>query len=146
MQSINNKMLKIYKQVSVVEWVNNAQCCGYTKQQNINNTKYTIICDFSVLLTRYTLAFMIFFFFPTWIKAPASSVSLSSCLISTVIALSLSMDANSTSVVFAMQKFPKKSVGLIPVLVRTRRTESNPMGLWTLWFRSWMKRSPSLAA
>ena len=34
----------------------------------------------------------------------------------------------------------------MPVLVRTRRTASNPIGRSILWVRSWIKRSPSLAA
>lgn len=50
----------------------------------------------------------------TWIKAPLSSLSLSSCLNSTVTALSQSMAAISTSVVLFMTIPPKKSVARKP--------------------------------
>lgn len=50
----------------------------------------------------------------TWIKAPLSSPSLSSCLNSTVTALSQSMAAISTSVVLFMTIPPKKSVARKP--------------------------------
>lgn len=47
-------------------------------------------------------------------SAPVSSLSLSSCLNSTVMALSQSRPASSTSVVLLMKKEPKKSVARIP--------------------------------
>lgn len=47
-------------------------------------------------------------------SAPVSSLSLSSCLNSTVIALSQSRPASSTSVVLLMKKDPKKSVARMP--------------------------------
>lgn len=47
-------------------------------------------------------------------RAPVSSLSLSSCLNSTVMALSQSRPASSTSVVLLMKKEPKKSVARIP--------------------------------
>lgn len=47
-------------------------------------------------------------------SAPVSSLSLSSCLNSTVTALSQSRPASSTSVVLLMKKEPKKSVARIP--------------------------------
>lgn len=50
----------------------------------------------------------------TCIRAPVSSLSLSSCLNSTVTALSQSSPASSTSVVLLMKKEPRKSVARIP--------------------------------
>lgn len=102
-------------------------------------------------------------------RAPLSSLRASSCLNSTVTALSQSTAAISTSVVLFMWMAPKKSVALkpdgrrtelgavrathdvsswyvyVPVLVRTRMMASNPMCFWTLFLRSARKCSPSVS-
>lgn len=73
----------------------------------------------------------------TCMSAPVSSLSLSSCLNSTVTALSQSRPASSTSVVLLMKKEPKKSVARIPegrpAIVKSAVAQFSP---WTdfLWF------------
>lgn len=61
----------------------------------------------------------------TWMKAPVSSLSASSCFSSTVTALSQSSAAISTSVVLFMWIAPKKSVALKPLVGKQEERNSS---------------------
>jgi len=67
----------------------------------------------------------------TWAKAPNSSLILSSCLISTMIVLSQSSAASSTSVVLPMYKEPMNSTGLMP-----GGTQVFPFKYYAWWYTS----------